>query len=666
MTEVYYPDLSHPSARELEFMVDGKPVTTGTVTNDTLTYTQTSETRAWRLIRTYVTDPERATVLIKVRFESLDGEDHDVEIAYDPQLYNDGTDDVGWTRGHALLAHDRHIASALVARPALTRTSSGYKGHDERPARAHLRRAAARQRRPAGPHAPDRPRQAPRPDARARLRPGRHRRRSRSPSDSLDARLRRDRRRLQAGLGRLPHHAVPDPGRRAAGRRRLRDEPARAQGARGQGQPGRVRRQPEHAVGLGRAAIDRQPALGAVSPRLGARPLPDRHRAAGGGRQGSARTARSTSSSTTSSSTTARSRRTPRSTARPKWTGCRWTRSACRSCSPGSSGARSRTGATSAGRRLHRREGPMTEPGALGEPGRLLAGHDRGRDRRAGLRGRHRARNGDDARATTTSRPLGGNVERWTATTNGRTRTPVLPAPDQGPQPDGPTNTRSATRASKLDQRRVVDVGFLELVRLGVKRPDDPAIVNTLQVVDRRLKARRFWHRFVFDGYGERRDGELLAARSTTTRARTLGRAGRSSPASAASTSCSRAARRTRCCSDGRTRPTAAGCSPSRSGTAARRPARRASSRAKGRSRRRRWPGRTRSSSGSPGRPRRALRSSARRSSPTATRAVTRASALSFLADLAPERGFPLPRRIHEPTTLGARLSWPAETSGSL
>ena len=70
-------------------------------------------------------------MLVKVRFESLDGEDHDVEVEYDPQLYNDGSDDVGWTRGHALLSHDSRIASALVARPALTRTSSGYKGHTD-------------------------------------------------------------------------------------------------------------------------------------------------------------------------------------------------------------------------------------------------------------------------------------------------------------------------------------------------------------------------------------------------------------------------------------------------------------------------------------------------------------------------------------------------------
>lgn len=131
LSELYYPDLSHPSARALEFSVDGKPVTTGTVTNDALTYTQSSDTKRWRLVRTYVTDPERATVLIKVRFESKDSEEHSVELKFDPQLYNDGNDDVGWSRGTALLAHDPHIASALVASPSLTRTSSGYKGRDE-------------------------------------------------------------------------------------------------------------------------------------------------------------------------------------------------------------------------------------------------------------------------------------------------------------------------------------------------------------------------------------------------------------------------------------------------------------------------------------------------------------------------------------------------------
>src|SRR3954452_9789113 len=49
MTEAFYPDLAHPSARSLDFMVDGKRVTAGTVSNDSLTYTQTSERpRYWR------------------------------------------------------------------------------------------------------------------------------------------------------------------------------------------------------------------------------------------------------------------------------------------------------------------------------------------------------------------------------------------------------------------------------------------------------------------------------------------------------------------------------------------------------------------------------------------------------------------------------------------
>ena len=60
MTEVHYPDLSHPSARHLAFMVDGKRVTTGTVGNDTLTYTQTSESEDWRLVRTYTTPTRSA------------------------------------------------------------------------------------------------------------------------------------------------------------------------------------------------------------------------------------------------------------------------------------------------------------------------------------------------------------------------------------------------------------------------------------------------------------------------------------------------------------------------------------------------------------------------------------------------------------------------------
>ena len=40
---------------------------------------------------------------------------------------------------------------------------------------------------------------------------------------------------------------------------------------------------------------------------------------------------------------------------------------------------------------------------------------------------------------------------------------------------------------SHVDQRRVVDPSFLDLVRLGVLPANDPAVVNTLGVVDTQL-----------------------------------------------------------------------------------------------------------------------------------------------------------------------------------
>jgi glucoamylase len=133
LTEAFYPDLAHPSVRDLTFVVGDQGESAGTATVEqvagSLTYRQTLETRRWRLTKTYVTDPARATLLVHANLVSLDGKPHRLVATLDPQLFGGGDDDVGWTRGHALLAHDRHIASALATRPAFTRTSSGYAGH---------------------------------------------------------------------------------------------------------------------------------------------------------------------------------------------------------------------------------------------------------------------------------------------------------------------------------------------------------------------------------------------------------------------------------------------------------------------------------------------------------------------------------------------------------
>jgi len=59
--------------------------------------------------------------------------------------------------------------------------------------------------------------------------------------------------------------------------------------------------------------------------------------------------------------------------------------------------------------------------------------------------------------------------------------------------------------------RNVVDAGFLELVRYGVMKPDDPVIIDSLRVVDAVLKVDTpfgpCWHRYNHDGYGQRDDG---------------------------------------------------------------------------------------------------------------------------------------------------------------
>ena len=78
-----------------------------------------------------MTDPRRSAVLVKVRLESLTGRPYKLYALLDPALSNTGDDDVGETRGHALVARDDKLASALVSKPAPTRVSSGYLGKSD-------------------------------------------------------------------------------------------------------------------------------------------------------------------------------------------------------------------------------------------------------------------------------------------------------------------------------------------------------------------------------------------------------------------------------------------------------------------------------------------------------------------------------------------------------
>ncbi len=62
-----------------------------------------------------------------------------------------------------------------------------------------------------------------------------------------------------------------------------------------------------------------------------------------------------------------------------------------------------------------------------------------------------------------------------------------------------------------FEAREVIDAGFLELVRYGIRRADDPLVIDSLKVVDAVLKRDTpngpCWRRYNHDGYGQRKDG---------------------------------------------------------------------------------------------------------------------------------------------------------------
>ncbi|MFG1610639.1 glycoside hydrolase family 15 protein [Actinoplanes sp. NPDC049265] len=125
-------------------------------------------------------------------------------------------------------------------------------------------------------------------------------------------------------------------------------------------------------------------------------------------------------------------------------------------------------------------------------------------------------RNGDPASARryeATADEWQSHVKAWTVTSTGPySSKPYFLRLTKDGQPDrGTTYTIGDSGPSDVDQRRVVDPSFLELVRLGVLPAGDPDIRNTLRVIDEQLGVRTphgpFWRRASFDGFGEKRDG---------------------------------------------------------------------------------------------------------------------------------------------------------------
>ena len=118
-----------------------------------------------------------------------------------------------------------------------------------------------------------------------------------------------------------------------------------------------------------------------------------------------------------------------------------------------------------------------------------------------------------------------GHLEDWTVTNNGvlhpeikrhymRIRPPECGDPYAHEGCGRETvhiNNRAPGEQTEYEAREIIDAGFLELVRYGVRSADDPLIVDSVKVVDHVLKVDTpkgpCWLRYNHDGYGQRADG---------------------------------------------------------------------------------------------------------------------------------------------------------------
>jgi glucoamylase len=116
---------------------------------------------------------------------------------------------------------------------------------------------------------------------------------------------------------------------------------------------------------------------------------------------------------------------------------------------------------------------------------------------------------------------LAAHVEEWTVTTQGelvqgipRHYIRINPADPNAPDPHADPNTtmiQIANGGGLHPARNVVGGDFLNLVRYGIRHPNDPIVRDSIEVIDRVLKhdlpQGPGWRRYNHDGYGQKDDG---------------------------------------------------------------------------------------------------------------------------------------------------------------
>ena len=564
VSEVFYPDLSTPSIRNLELVVTDGRTFTDRESSDmrhrtirpratSLRFTQVNTDKGghYRLVKRVVTDPRRDSVTMKVRLRSLDGRRYRLFALVDPALGNDGSHDSARTFGHALTAHNGSLGSALVTRPRLAATSNGLVGTSSDPWRqleAHhrlgVRHASA---------GPGNVVQA----GRIRGVTGTRRHRTATVTLALGGTATAARRTAQrtSHLGWALTRSRYDAGWRGYVRS-LERVPASADG---------VRRQYLASALVIAAAEDKlHPGAFVASPSepwVWGDNIKDLSSPSGAYHEVWARDAYEFGTALWADGDKAAARRIvdwlfdfqqkadgsfPQNSdvsGTPVWTNLQLDEVALPIV------LAHLTGRTDASTYAHVKKAadfianfkdPTTGRAApfspqerwenqAGYSPNSIAAQISGLVCAAAIA---RA-NGDDAssaRWLALADAWQRKVEDWTVTTNG----PLSSSPyflrltKDGDPNAGTTYSIGDGGPSAIDQRKVVDASFLDLVRYGIEPADDPAVLSSLPVVDSQLEVHTpngpFWRRYSFDGYGETRTGAEWFISDPDTH-QTLGRA---------------------------------------------------------------------------------------------------------------------------------------------
>lgn len=150
LTEVYYPDVSRANLNILQFVVtDGATFvetelddcvhTTRPAVSDALVYRQVNEAKSgrYRIEKLYTTDPHQHTVLIRVTFQAIVGTVHDYELYLyaNPLINNKGRDNtariISTEAGIYLTAFDQETAFAIGCSDSFQVATVGYVGETD-------------------------------------------------------------------------------------------------------------------------------------------------------------------------------------------------------------------------------------------------------------------------------------------------------------------------------------------------------------------------------------------------------------------------------------------------------------------------------------------------------------------------------------------------------